>query len=80
MTDNIGSQAEQLFLSDAFEGMLYQAYQQLAYWWNLHHSCPCGARAESLDTHPHMILCPTEAGLKWLADGGYGEDAEDGSG
>ena len=20
--------------------------------------CPCGARPESLDTHPHVVLCP----------------------
>ena len=23
-----------------------------------HQSCPCGARRESLDTHPHVTGCP----------------------
>ena len=43
---------------------LGEAQQQLRYWWETQHSCPCGARAEALDTHPHVLTCPTErAGL-----------------
>lgn len=27
------------------------------------HSCPCGARGESLHTHPHVIGCEIEAAI-----------------
>jgi len=52
---------------------LYQAYHQLAYWWELRHSCPCGARAESRDTHPHVPLCPTEDAIIFLREAGMPE-------
>lgn len=39
---------------------LLAAEQQLLYWWETEHRCPCGARAESPDTHHHMPGCPTE--------------------
>ncbi len=42
------------------EAQLGEAQQQLRYWWETQHSCPCGARAEALDTHPHVLACPTE--------------------
>ena len=45
-----------------------QAYQQLAYWWKERHSCPCGARPESPDTHPHVPTCPTGDAVRWLAE------------
>lgn len=35
-------------------------YQQLAWYWFTYGTCACGARSESLDTHPHTIGCPTE--------------------
>lgn len=35
------------------------AYQQLEYLWETTHSCPCGARPESPNTHPHVTGCPT---------------------
>jgi len=31
------------------------------------HSCHCGARGESLDTHPHVLGCPTERALSLIA-------------
>jgi hypothetical protein len=43
---------------------LLAAQQQLAYLWDRTGSCPCGARRESLRTHPHVIGCPTAAALK----------------
>jgi hypothetical protein len=43
---------------------LQAAQQQLAYLWNDTGSCPCGARRESPQTHPHIIGCPTAAVLK----------------
>ncbi len=42
------------------EAQLGEAQQQLRYWWEAQHSCPCGARAKALDTHPHVLACPTE--------------------
>jgi len=43
---------------------LQQAYQQLRYLWSTTHSCPCGARAESPKTHPHVGGCPTAAAIE----------------
>ncbi len=42
---------------------LLGAERQLSYWWETQHSCPCGARAESPDTHPHVTACPTASAL-----------------
>lgn len=38
---------------------LADSQQQLRYWWQTEHSCPCGARPESPKTHPHVGGCPT---------------------
>jgi hypothetical protein len=38
---------------------LHDAYQQLLYLWEHTRSCPCGARPESPNTHPHVTSCPT---------------------
>ena len=37
--------------------------EQLRYWWETQHSCPCGARPESPATHPHVLACPTARAL-----------------
>lgn len=29
--------------------------------------CPCGARPESIDTHPHVTGCPVERALRHVA-------------
>lgn len=49
-------------------GDLQQAYQQLNYLWETTHSCPCGARLNSLHTHSHVGDCPTEAAAIWWAE------------
>lgn len=46
---------------------LMEAYKQLEYLWATTHSCPCGARPESPNTHPHVIGCPTEKAVMMLA-------------
>lgn len=47
---------------------LAQSQQQLAYLWHQTGSCPCGARKESPQTHPHVGGCPTaEAAREALA-------------
>jgi hypothetical protein len=43
---------------------LQSAYQQLAYLWETTHSCPCGARKESPNTHPHVMGCPTAVAVR----------------
>ena len=51
--------------NERLKAQLGEAQQQLRYWWEAQHSCPCGARAEALDTHPHVLTCPTaRAGLE----------------
>ena len=52
---------------DLAAGLLADAQQQLRYLWETTRSCPCGARAESLDTHPHVIGCPTGRAVELLA-------------
>lgn len=46
---------------------LGEAQVQLAYLWNQTGSCPCGARVESPDTHPHVVGCATDEALKQQA-------------
>jgi len=48
--------------------LLLEAEQQLRYWWDSQHSCPCGARAESLSSHPHVLGCPTERAVARLQE------------
>ena len=55
--------AHPVFGAIAERGDLIQAGQQLLYWWETRHSCPCGARPESPDTHPHVPGCPTERAI-----------------
>lgn len=59
-----GRIAEALHAAEADNAALVfdmiQAYQQLGAFWDMFHSCPCGARAESMDTHPHVLGCPTD--------------------
>ena len=45
-------------------GLLIQAEQTLLWFWETYHSCACGARAESLATHPHVTGCPVERALQ----------------
>lgn len=51
--------------TERFQESLWAAFQQLLYWYDWKQSCPCGARPESLDTHPHVGGCPTAAALLW---------------
>lgn len=46
---------------------LIGAYQQLEYLWQFNHSCPCGARPGSLNTHSHDTDCPTAKAVELLA-------------
>lgn len=46
---------------------LMEAYKQLEYLWVTTHSCPCGARPESPQSHPHVIGCPTEKAVRMFA-------------
>lgn len=39
------------------------AQQQLAYYFQQTRLCACGARLESLDTHPHVPGCATDAAV-----------------
>jgi hypothetical protein len=48
---------------DRLELELAMAGQHLTYLWKQTRYCPCGARAGSEDTHPHVSGCPTEAAL-----------------
>lgn len=43
---------------DNLELVLRGAHRQLAAYWEMTGSCPCGARLKSLQTHPHVIGCP----------------------
>ena len=47
---------------------LSAADRQLVYWWDTRHTCPCGARPESPDTHPHAPACPTARALQEASD------------
>lgn len=47
---------------------LMAAYQQLACLWDTTRSCPCGARKESPNTHPHVIGCPTGAAAEMFPE------------
>lgn len=49
---------------------LLDAQVQLRYWWHAEKRCPCGARPESPQTHPHVSGCPT--GLAVDAPGAQG--------
>ena len=49
--------------------LLAEGDQQLIYWWESQHSCPCGARPESPTTHPHVLMCPTERALSAVLEG-----------
>ena len=40
-----------------------EAEQQLVYIWKRTGGCPCGARQETPNTHPHMLGCPTAKAL-----------------
>lgn len=57
------------------DASLVAAWQQLAYWWEDHGRCPCGARREALASHPHVTGCPTA----W-ATGQYDPSPSGGSG
>jgi hypothetical protein len=59
---------------EAAEHDLAQARQQLLYWWETKHSCPCGARPESPDTHPHVPWCPTGAAVRADVQAALGEE------
>jgi hypothetical protein len=60
---------------NAIRYKLMDAYRQLEYWWQTEHSCPCGARPESPNTHPHVGGCPTAAALRWAEEAGKVEEA-----
>lgn len=45
---------------------LIAAYQQLDRLWRTTGLCPCGARRRSLQTHPHVIDCPTDTAVATL--------------
>lgn len=50
------------------ESRLIDAYQQLEYLWSTTGSCPCGARMESPNTHPHVTGCPTGRAVAFLSE------------
>lgn len=47
---------------------IIDACKQLRAYWEMFHSCPCGARKESLNTHPHNLGCPTDVAIIFLDD------------
>ena len=56
---------------------LAAARKQLCWAWENFKSCACGARRNSLRTHPHGIGCPTEKAW-WLEHGGAPEKEDAG--
>lgn len=51
----------QLAVKDAENARLKEALEKaLAFGIETAQHCPCGARPESLDTHPHVVSCPVE--------------------
>lgn len=49
---------------------MFDAYTQLEYLWSQNRGCPCGARPESPNTHPHVTGCPTAAAIAAMKVGG----------
>lgn len=54
--------------NDLAQKLLVQSFQQLVWFWNTYNSCACGARKESLDTHPHVLGCPTSIALEQIRE------------
>lgn len=49
---------------DLLLATLIDAEGQLRWFWQTYHACACGARAESPDTHPHVVGCPTASAVE----------------